>query len=97
MTNTTSDGNATATIYPLRLVPEFHERVWGGRRLGSVLGVALPDGPIGESWSMGTDNRVADGPLAGERLGDVLARDPAAWLGRTVLAGGRTDLPLLFK
>ncbi len=87
----------TQAWYPLRLVPELHARVWGGRQLGGILGVAMPDGPVGESWSMGTDNRVADGPLAGQSLGAVIARDPAATLGRTVLASGRTDLPLLFK
>jgi len=83
--------------YPLRLVPELHERVWGGRQLGHILGVAMPDGPVGESWSMGTANHVAAGPLAGQTLGAVIARDPAAMLGRTVLASGRSDLPLLFK
>ena len=46
---------------------------------------------------MGTANRVADGPEAGRTLGVVIASDPTATLGRTVLASGRTDLPLLFK
>ncbi len=87
----------TQVWYPLRLVPQLHERVWGGRRLGAIVGAPLPDAPVGESWSMGADNAVAAGPLAGTPLGAVIARDPAATLGRTVAAAGRTDLPLLFK
>ncbi|MGI8587876.1 MAG: type I phosphomannose isomerase catalytic subunit [Chloroflexia bacterium] len=83
--------------YPLLLKPEFHERVWGGRRLADLLGAELPDGPIGESWSMGTDSRVLNGPLAGRRLGDLVGEKPAAMLGRLPSLAERTDLPLLFK
>ena len=86
-----------AEPYPLRLRPAFHARVWGGRRLASVLGADLPDGTIGESWSMGTDSVVENGPAAGQTLGALIAAAPGALLGRTVRASGRTDLPLLFK
>ncbi|HMA34764.1 MAG TPA: type I phosphomannose isomerase catalytic subunit [Chloroflexia bacterium] len=88
---------AQPEVYPLRVQPELHARVWGGRRLAAVLDVPLPDGPIGESWSMGQANRVLNGPWAGQTLGQLVAAHPRALLGRTVLAGGRRDLPLLFK
>lgn len=87
----------TVSVYPLLLRPEFHARVWGGRRLAEVLGAELPEGAIGESWSMGTDNKVLNGPLAGQALGKLCEAHPDIMLGSAVLAGGRTDLPLLFK
>jgi mannose-6-phosphate isomerase len=87
----------TTELYPLQLKPEFHARVWGGRRLAEVLGAELPPGPIGESWSMGTENVVQNGPWAGQTLGALVAAQPDAILGRTVRASGRDDLPLLFK
>lgn len=87
----------TPAVYPMLLQPEFHERIWGGRRLADVLGAELPDGNIGESWSMGTDNLILNGDLEGSRLGTVAATQPDLMLGSTVLASGRTDLPLLFK
>jgi mannose-6-phosphate isomerase len=84
-------------VYPMLLQPEFHERVWGGQRLADVLGAELPDGKIGESWSMGADNLILNGPLAGKSLGTVASTQPDLMLGSVVLASGRTDLPLLFK
>lgn len=84
-------------FYPLLLKPEFHSRVWGGRRLAEVLGAALPAGPIGESWSMGTDSTVLNGPWAGQTLGALVAARPDALLGRVGRVPGRADLPLLFK
>jgi mannose-6-phosphate isomerase len=90
-------GRPPFSLSPLPLQPLFHERVWGGRRLAETLGADLPDGPIGESWSMGADNPVTAGPLAGQTLGALVAAAPEAMLGRLALRGGRTDLPLLFK
>src|SRR4051795_2016186 len=88
---------STPNAYPLLLEPDFHARVWGGRRLAEVLGAQLPEGAIGESWCMGDANRVLNGPLVGQTLGALVAADSAGMLGRVVVGGGRTDLPLLFK
>ncbi len=61
------------TLYPLRLQPALHVKVWGGRRLHTVLGKALPtDEPYGESWELHDTATVADGPLTGRTLGDLL-------------------------
>ena len=58
---------------PLTFEPIFMERIWGGRRLQSVLGKGLPGGrQIGESWEIcdyGTHSSViANGPLRGRSL-----------------------------
>ena len=49
------------------------ERVWGGRKLATKLGRALPEGvPIGESWELvdreDVQSVVDVGPLAGTTL-----------------------------
>ena len=60
-------------LYPLTFKPILMERVWGGRRLGSMYGKELPaEMPIGESWEV-TDrpegvSEIKNGPLAGKDL-----------------------------
>lgn len=86
---------------PLRFGRLCLEKVWGGRALEEVLRVDLDgDGPIGETWELvdRADHQsvVAEGPLAGTTLGDLVARAPRALLGRApVAANGR--FPLLVK
>jgi mannose-6-phosphate isomerase len=66
---------------PLVLVPRLLEKPWGGRRMESVLGRALPPGQaIGESWEVydrgGASSVVRDGPLAGRAIGDLRGDTP---------------------
>jgi mannose-6-phosphate isomerase len=61
-------------LYPLLLDPALHTKVWGGRKLATVMGKLLPTAePYGESWEMHDTATVANGPLAGRSLGAVLA------------------------
>jgi mannose-6-phosphate isomerase len=83
-------------LYPLLFNPALHVKVWGGRRLASVLHKSLPtDEPYGESWELHDTATVANGPLAGRALGDLLAE-----YGHD-LVGARNDpaegFPLLVK
>jgi len=85
---------------PLEFVPILKERIWGGRRLATVLDKTLPPtGAFGESWEVsdyGDDvSVVADGPLAGVTLRDLFAQHPDAVLGRTAHPYDR--FPLLVK
>ncbi len=89
-------------LYPLTFHPLYYAKVWGGRRLASLLERALPpDEPIGESWEIADHPHgmsvVADGPLQGLTLHEVIARDPAGVLGRRVAARGGAHFPLLVK
>ncbi|MCL5280848.1 MAG: class I mannose-6-phosphate isomerase [Planctomycetes bacterium] len=66
-------------VYPLKSVPVFKPRIWGGRRLAEVFGKELPpDQKIGESWEIADlpegQSRIANGPLAGQTLGEVVRR-----------------------
>lgn len=61
--------------YPLKLTPQLHAKVWGGRRLETRLNITLPDeGPWGEAWALHDSCVVLNGSLAGKTLGELLAR-----------------------
>ena len=41
------------SLYPLKFKPRLVEKIWGGRKLQSVLEKPLPEGKtIGESWEL---------------------------------------------
>ena len=101
MSTTKKPRDPTRTIlYPLRFEPIYQYRLWGGRRLADLLAAPLPgDGPIGEAWVLSDRadhaSRVADGPLEGRTLGELLGLYPEQMLGR--LAGRYPRFPLLLK
>lgn len=87
-------------LYPLRFEPIYQYRLWGGRRLGQVLSAPLPgDEPIGEAWLLSDRDDhpsvVANGPLKGQTIGQVLEQSPEAVLGKW--AGRFRRFPLLLK
>jgi mannose-6-phosphate isomerase len=89
-----------APLYPLRFEPVFQYRLWGGRRLANWLRASLPGaGLIGEAWLLGDrdDCRsvVADGPLKGCTIGQLLKQSPQQLLGN--LAGRFDRFPVLLK
>ena len=93
-----------ADFYPLRFQPIFRRYLWGGRRLSSVLSRPIGDGEdYAESWEVsdhGDDQSVvADGPLAGRTLHQLLGEHGSELLGRHYRPPGDRALqfPLLFK
>jgi len=87
-------------LYPLRFEPIYQYRLWGGRRLAGWLAAPLPgDGPIGEAWVLSDrgdhPSRVADGPLKGWTIGELLAQSPEQMLGTSAQRLRR--FPLLLK
>ena len=71
----------THALYPLRFEPIHQYRLWGGRRLANVLSTPLPgDGSIGEAWLLSDRDKhpsvVADGPLSGQTLGQLIDQSP---------------------
>ncbi len=88
------------SLYPLRFDPIYEERLWGGRRLANLLTSPLPDdGPVGEAWALSDrdehPSRVADGPLSGRTIAQLIEQSPEQLLGR--LAGRFRRFPLLLK
>lgn len=98
-------------LYPLKLKPSLHVKVWGGRRFATVLNKPLPTaGPYGEAWELHDSSIVCNGPpagmaragmsLAGKSLaGKSLAELTAAYGARLIGAGNdpRAGFPLLAK
>ncbi len=87
-------------LYPLRFQPIYQYRPWGGRRLADLLSAPLPgDGPIGEAWLLSDrddhPSLVADGPLKGKTIGQILKESPENFLGN--LAGHYARFPVLLK
>lgn len=69
-------------LYPLKLRPELHSRVWGGRQLATHFGKSLPTTePYGESWEVHDSNVVENGAHAGQRLGDLVRQYGAELIG----------------
>lgn len=69
-------------VYPFLLTPSLHVKVWGGRKLQTVLNKPLPtDEPYGESWELHDTATIANGALAGRALGDLLAEVGTALIG----------------
>ena len=87
-------------LYPLRFEPIYQYRLWGGRRLADLLTAPLPgDGPIGEAWVLSDredhPSRVANGPLKGRTIGQLLEQFPEQLMGK--LAERFRRFPLLLK
>src|SRR5580658_6221959 len=87
-------------LYPLRFQPIYQYRLWGGRRLASLLSAPLPgDGPIGEAWVLSDrddhPSRVANGSLKGQTIAQVLEQFPEQAMGK--FAGRFQRFPLLLK
>jgi mannose-6-phosphate isomerase len=87
----------------LRFAPLFKRYLWGGRRLGTLLGKPIGEGEdFAESWEV-ADHRadqtvVEGGPLAGMTLGEVVAKHGKELLGQHWQSGqSRARFPLLFK
>lgn len=78
-------------MYPLKFVPVFQERIWGGARLQKVLGKSVPlelsGKPVGESWELadlpaGTVQKDSRGAAPDGSLSSVIAN--GTWAGKTL-------------
>lgn len=91
-----------ALAVPLTFAPRLKHYLWGGRRLEELFGRRLPPGVTAESWEVSgypaEPSVVADGPLAGRELPDLVAQYGVDLLGRR---GARAvesgTFPLLVK
>lgn len=99
------------SLYPLKFVPRLSEKIWGGRKIETVLGKKLPPGKqIGESWELYdfppgvVDNSpdrisspIANGTLAGRPLHWAVKEFGKDLLGEAKLVGPHQQFPLLIK
>lgn len=98
-------------LYPLKFRPRLVEKMWGGRKLQTVLGKPLPDDkPIGESWELydfppgvvdasadWVSSRIENGRLAGRSLHWAVGEFKSDLYGDVPLVGEHGQFPLLVK
>jgi len=82
--------------YPMILTPTLHVKVWGGRKLETVMNKTLfGDSPYGESWELHDQCTIGNGVQAGRNLSELIRE-----FG-TDIVGDKHDpaqgLPLLVK
>lgn len=84
--------------YVIQFEPIYKEKIWGGRKLESVFGRKIPNGPIGESWEVsvyGTDiSRAKNDLISGESFTELISKYPKEILGS---AFEKDSFPLLIK
>lgn len=86
-------------MYPLTFRPILKRIVWGGRRLGQLLGKPVgPENDYAESWEIvdhgDQHSRIDSGPLAGTTLRDLVQQRNQEVLGSYA---GVDSFPLLLK
>ncbi|QHI67917.1 type I phosphomannose isomerase catalytic subunit [Tichowtungia aerotolerans] len=85
-------------LYPLRFTPVYKDYLWGGDRIPKIFKRDMPEGVYAESWEISTHpdgaTVIANGPLAGKTLGDLLPERKDEILGSHVKGD---DFPLLIK
>lgn len=88
-------------IYPLLFQPNLHALVWGGHKLKPYKGLPADEEPVGESWEVSAVEKspsiVANGPLRGESLLDVVKSWGSNLLGTEICQKYDGQLPLLVK
>lgn len=76
----------------LRFMPEYHNKPWGGRRLETILGRALPAGPVGEAWELvDLDGRSS------AVVGDARRSLAELWHAGELGGSGQGRFPFLLK
>lgn len=86
----------------LRFEETYFERIWGGQKLRALFNKPIPeDRPIGEAWLIADhatcESRVAEGPLRGAALRELLTHDADAVLGARAQLTPHGRFPLLLK
>ena len=92
---------SNVSLPPLRFIPQYQYRLWGGSFLNEKLHKDCPKEQIGESWEIsaveGSPSYVANGPFKGLSLPELIKRNPEALLGKAVVEQHGKNFPLLIK
>ncbi len=88
-------------LYPYKVMPVYKDYIWGGHNLRK-LGKFAPGGRVAESWELsaisGSESKIANGPLQGQALIEVIRRYGKLVLGDKFASDKiNTGLPVLLK
>lgn len=88
-------------LYPLKFQPILKERLWGGTKLGTLLGKPISSDITGESWELsgveGDVSVVANGKLTGTSLNRLINLYADDLLGKEVVRRFGKEFPILIK
>lgn len=99
------------SLYPFKFRPRLVEKLWGGRKIETILGKPLPPGKlIGESWELydfppgmvddtgqWASAEIANGPLAGRTLHEIVGDFGRDVMGDVPLVAPNGQFPILVK
>ena len=91
-----------SNLYPLKFKTIFKDKIWGGEKIKTYLGKDFSPLPnCGETWEISgvkTDvSVIANGPLTGTSLADLLATEKEHLVGKKVYQHFGKEFPLLVK
>ena len=88
-------------LYPIKFTPVLKEKIWGGKKLKTLLDKQSLSDFIGESWEIsgveGTISVVENGTYQGKDLNKLIAEYQSDLVGKRVYAHFKNQFPLLFK
>ena len=88
-------------LYPLKFNPILTPFVWGGQKIAPYKGIESSEKNIGESWELsnveGLVSVVANGPLAGKTITELVKTYKGELVGEHVYRNTGDEFPLLFK
>lgn len=88
-------------LYPVTFKPILKKIIWGGSAISPFKGIVPVQEGIGESWELsdveGNVSVVANGPLEGQSLDELIHTYGEALVGKKVLEQFGTTFPLLIK
>ncbi len=87
--------------YPLKFEPILKEKIWGGKKLNTILGKHSIKDNIGESWEISDVDKdisiVANGSLKGKTLQELIVAYTTGLMGQRVYQKFGDKFPLLIK
>ena len=90
------------TLYPLKFKPVFREKIWGGQKMRTSLGIDIPaDATIGEAWMLsgvpGSGTSVTNGFLKGNELNELVEIYMDELVGEKAFVKHKEEFPVLIK
>jgi len=90
------------TLYPLKFKPVFREKIWGGQKMKTSLGLDISSGTsIGEAWMLsgvpGSGTVVRNGFLEGNELNELLEIYMDELVGEKTFIKHKEQFPILIK